>query len=98
MPNQSDSRSIPPAKKQKPPQRAALSCFLGPGLPLGELLCTPRLVQAHFLAFDLARITRHQPGLGQRRLERGVVFDQGAGEAVTHRTGLAGLAAAVYVA
>jgi hypothetical protein len=36
-------------------------------------------------------------GVRQRGLERCIVFDQGAGDAVAHRTGLAGLAAALDI-
>src|SRR6185369_10678325 len=63
-------------------------------LALGELLAASRLVEADLLALDLARVARDEPGLRQRRLERGIVLDQRAGDAVAHRAGLARLAAA----
>jgi len=57
-------------------------------LALGELLTATRLVQADFLALDFARVARHQPGLGEHGLERGVIVDQRAGDAMAHCTGL----------
>src|SRR5215208_7678456 len=62
---------------------------------LGELLATACGVQADLLAFDFARIARHEAGLRQRRLERRVVVDQRAGDAVARGAGLPGLTAAV---
>src|SRR3954469_8683937 len=66
-------------------------------LALGELLPASRLVQADLLALDLARVARDEARLRQRGLERGVVLDQRARDAVAHRAGLAGLAAAEHV-
>src|SRR5258706_1157642 len=43
-----------------------------------ELLAASRLVQADFLALDLARVARHEPGLRKRRLERRVLLHQSA--------------------
>src|SRR5688572_9571929 len=51
-------------------------------LPLRVLRATPRLVQAHLLALDRARVARHQARLLQDRFERRVVLDQGARDAV----------------
>src|SRR5690606_26953597 len=64
---------------------------------LRELLATSRLVQADLLALDLARVARDQPRLRQDRLERLVVVDQRAGDAVANRACLARLAATVHV-
>src|SRR6185312_1082076 len=59
-----------------------------------ELLAASRLVQAHLLAFDLARVARDEPRLREGGLEGGVVFDEGAGDPVAHRARLARLPAA----
>src|SRR5690242_11759491 len=64
---------------------------------LGELLAASRLVQADFLAFDLARVARDQPGLRQRRLQLRVVIDQRACNAVAHRARLPRFAAADHI-
>src|ERR1700752_1776368 len=66
-------------------------------LPLRVLMAPPRLVQAHLLALDRARVARHQARLLEGRLERRVVLDQGARDAEPDRTCLAGLTAAVHV-
>src|SRR4051812_24180562 len=66
-------------------------------LALGELLPASRLVQADLLALDLARVARDQPRLRQRGLERGIVFDERAGDAVANGAGLARFAAAEHV-
>src|SRR5258706_3366328 len=62
-----------------------------------ELLAASRLVQADFLALDLARVARHEPGLRKRRLERRVVLDQGARDAMADRAGLPRFATAEHV-
>src|SRR5574340_49098 len=62
-------------------------------LTLGELLAAARLAQTDFFTFDFTRIAGNQTGLFQHSLERSVVIDQRTGDAVTHRTGLAGFAA-----
>src|SRR6266550_1132399 len=41
-------------------------------------------MQADFLSLNLARIAGHQTRLAQKRLERGVVLDQGTRQAVAH--------------
>src|SRR5438067_11469436 len=64
---------------------------------LAELLATARAVQADLLALDFARIARDEAGTAQVGLERRVVVDQRPRDAVAHRAGLAGLAAAVHV-
>src|SRR5439155_20759951 len=46
---------------------------------------------ADFLSLDLARIAGHQTRLAQKRLERGVVLDQGTRQAVAHRPRLSEL-------
>src|SRR5918993_785045 len=85
-------------KLQRRQSRPKAACLAFPaGLALGELLAPPRLVQAYFLAFDLARVTRHKPRFLQRGLQRLVVIDQCAGDTVAHRAGLARLAAAGHV-
>src|SRR5262245_21084556 len=66
-------------------------------LPLRVLLAPPRLVQAHLLALDRARVTRYQPRLLESRLERRVVLDQRPRDAVAHRARLAGFAPTVHV-
>ena len=50
-------------------------------------------MQTDLLALDFARVTRHETSLAQNRLERCVIVDQRAGDAVACRAGLAGLAA-----
>src|SRR5260221_11122684 len=65
-----------------------------PALTLGELLAASRLVQAHLLALDFARVARDETGLGERRFQRRIVFDEGARDAVAHRARLSRLTAA----
>src|SRR5262245_10247610 len=67
------------------------------GLALGELVTAARLVQPDLLALHLARVARDEPRLLQRRLERRVVLDQRAGNAVADGAGLPRLAASVDV-
>src|SRR5437763_14702520 len=64
---------------------------------LAELLATAGAVQADLLAFDLARVARHETGTAEIGLQGHVVVDQRPGDAVTDGAGLAGLAAAVHV-
>src|SRR5687768_1147593 len=85
------ARRVP--ERTKPPAGG----FAERGLALGELLAASRLVEADFLALDLARVASDEAGFLQRPLERLVVIDERAGDAVTHRTGLAGFAAAIDV-
>src|SRR6185503_6320289 len=59
-----------------------------------ELLAASRLVQAHLLAFDLARVARDEPRLREGGLEGGIVFDERPRDAVAHGARLARLAAA----
>src|SRR5690606_9582165 len=66
-------------------------------LALAELLAATCLVEADLLTFDFTGVTRNQTGLRQLGLERGVVVDQGAGDAVAHCAGLARFTAATYV-
>src|ERR1700732_1263542 len=84
-------------QKPRAASRRPLVEATGPASALGELLAAPRLVQADFLALDLARITGHKAGLGKRRLQLSVVIHQRAGDAVPNRAGLTGFAAAAYV-
>src|SRR2546421_6377487 len=64
---------------------------------LAELLATACAVQSDLLALDFARVARDEAGTAQVGLEGRVVVDQRTGDAVAHRAGLAGLAAAVHV-
>src|SRR3970282_2816044 len=66
-------------------------------LTLGELLPATRLAQADLLTLDFACIASDQASLAQGGLQACVVVDQRAGDAVAHRTGLAGFAAAGHV-
>src|SRR5437667_6029286 len=66
-------------------------------LTLGELLASARLVEAHLLALDFARVARHQARLGQCRLQLGIVVDQRARDAVTDGAGLPGFPPALNV-
>src|SRR5256885_17222049 len=66
-----------------------LSCSAS-GLTLGELLGAACGAQADLLTFDFTSVTRHEAGLAQDGLERCVIVDQGAGDAVAGRAGLAG--------
>ena len=68
-----------------------------PCLSLRELLAATRLAETDLLAFDFARISRHQTSAGQRRLQRFVVIDQCTRKAMAHRARLARLTAAVDV-
>src|SRR6202790_5102638 len=85
------------APKRKAASRRPLVEAMGPASALGELLAAARLVQADFLALDLARIAGHEAGLGKRRLQLSVVIHQRAGDAVPNRAGLTGFAAAANV-
>jgi len=62
-------------------------------LTLAELLATASTVQTNLLTFHFAGIAGHETGFAQLRLERCVIVDQSAGNAVAHRTGLARLTA-----
>src|SRR3970040_2057496 len=66
-------------------------------LALRELMALARLVQAPLLALDRARVTRDQPRLLERRLERRVILDQRARDAVPHGARLPPLTAALHV-
>src|SRR6476646_9546232 len=61
------------------------------------LLAPPRLVQADLLSLHFSRVARDESGRAQLRLQRCIILDQRARDAVAHRTGLAALAAAVDV-
>src|ERR1700754_303273 len=67
------------------------------GSALAELLATASAVQADLLTLDFARITRHETGLLERRLQCFVVVDQRTRDAVTHSASLARLAATAHV-
>ena len=54
-------------------------------------------MQADLLALHLAGITSDEASLGERRLQRRVVFDERPGNAMAHRAGLARLATAEHV-
>src|SRR5229473_5567961 len=54
-------------------------------------------MQADFLSLDFARIAGNQTGLAQKRLERGVVLDQGTRQAVAHGPRLSELSSSRYV-
>src|SRR5437764_1074840 len=64
---------------------------------LAELLAAARAVQADLLAFHLACIAGDEPGAAQVALQRRVVVDERARDAVAHGTCLARLAAAMHV-
>src|SRR5437899_12775814 len=64
---------------------------------LRELLALARLVETDLLALHLACVTRDEPGFRQRGLQRRVVVDQRARDAVAHCARLAGFAAAFDV-
>src|SRR5881394_3456307 len=65
-------------------------------LSLRELLAAPRLVQAHFLALDFARVARDEPRLREDGFQGGVVFDERPGDPVANCAGLSRLAAAQH--
>src|SRR5690606_31981913 len=64
---------------------------------LAELLATTRLVQTDLLAFDFAGIAGDEASLRQCRLERRIIVDQRAGNAMAHGAGLSVHTAAVDV-
>src|SRR5262249_30175842 len=64
-------------------------------LPLRELGCFARLVQAGLLALDLAGVAGEEALALERDAEVGVDLDEGAGDAVADRAGVARGAAAV---
>ncbi len=64
---------------------------------LGELLGATGTAQAHFFPLHFAGVAGDEACLGERGFEGSLVVDQRAGDAVAHRTGLAGFAAAVDV-
>src|SRR5258708_27611154 len=65
-----------------------------PASAFRELLAASRLVQAHLLALDFARVARHEPRLREGGLQGGVGFTKRPGNAVAHRSRLARLSAA----
>src|SRR5690606_17433214 len=67
------------------------------GLTLAELLAATRFVETDFFTFDFTSIARDVAGLLERRLERFVVVDEGAGNTVAHRTSLTAFTTAVNV-
>src|SRR5436190_22995485 len=82
-------------RNEKPPDGGLSTCVRERGRSaFRELLAPPRLVQAHFLALDFARVARDEPGLRQRRLQLRVVLDQRPRDAVANRAGLTRLPAA----
>src|SRR5688572_31640310 len=87
--------SFPHSNATKPPWGAALSARQSAVLfrpsAFRELFATSRLVQAHLLALDLARIARDEPRLREGGLQGGVVFDERPGDAVAYGSGLSGL-------
>src|SRR3546814_451057 len=91
------------AHNGKSPQRGlrALCCKArGPQysrLTLAELFAATRFVETDFFTFDFTGIACNEASLLQRGLERFVVVDERAGNAVAYRTGLAAFTAAVNV-
>ena len=67
------------------------------GSALAELLAAAGRVQTDLLPFHFAGVTGDETCLAQHRLEVRVVVDQGTGDAVARRAGLAGFAAAMPV-
>jgi len=73
---------------------AVVEPLLGPaansgGLAFAELLAATCAMQTNFFALDFPGIAGHKAGLAELWLERGVVVDQSAGDAMTHCAGLA---------
>ena len=66
-------------------------------LTLRELLAPTRFVQTDFLPFNFTRIARNEASFRQRRLQCGIVFDQSAGNTVTHGACLTRLTTARHV-
>src|ERR1700712_2875676 len=64
---------------------------------LAELLAATRAVETDLFTFDFTRIASHEASVLQRRLQRFVVVDQRAGDAVANGASLAGFTAAVHV-
>src|SRR5690606_32318606 len=89
------------AKKQSPrPGPGALTCRAQDPRQksaLAELLATTRLVEANLLAFHFAGIASHQTSALELGLQRFIVVDEGAGDAVTHCTCLAAFATTMHV-
>src|SRR2546430_14411322 len=83
-------------KTQKPPGGGFRFAELRSST-LRVLLAPPRLVKADLLSLHLARVARHQAGRAEHRLQRGIVLDERARNAMPHRAGLAALAAAIHV-
>ena len=67
------------------------------GLTLGELLAATSGVQADLFTFDFTGVTGDKTSLAQHGLERSIVVNQGAGDAVARCAGLTGFATAVPV-
>src|SRR5690606_18142200 len=88
--------------RQKPPAQAEGSCVPGPKAQntesaLAELLAATCLVETNLLAFHFTCVTGDEAGLLQCGLERFVVVDECAGDAVAHCTCLTAFAATVNV-
>src|SRR5574343_80224 len=66
-------------------------------LTLRELLAATRLVEANLLTLDFTGITGNKACLGKRRLQCGIVFNQGTSDAMTNSTSLTRFATASHV-
>src|SRR5712672_2754752 len=66
-------------------------------LAFRELFAASRLVQAHLLALDFARIARDEPRFRERGFKGGIVFDERPGDPVAYRSRLARFPAAENV-
>ena len=66
-------------------------------LALAKLLTATRTMQADLLALDFPCIAGDKTGFAQLGLERSIVVNQGAGDAVTYSTGLTRLTTTSHV-
>src|SRR5690242_15456340 len=88
--------TLKPQKRESRPE-AAFDSRRQCRSTLRVLLAPPCLVQADLLSLDLARIASHQTRRAEAALQSRIILDEGAGDAVAHRAGLAALAATVDV-
>src|SRR3989442_348102 len=91
----SPSGLSPIASTSAPHSRNASAPSAVARLPLAELRRLAGFVESGLLTLDDAGVAREEAGALERRAELWVDLDEGARDAVPHRTCLAGRAAAV---
>src|ERR1700757_5094691 len=78
-------------------ETAAFACRSTTSLTLGVLWSAPSLATTDLLTLHLTRIARDESRVAQSLAQRLIIFHEGARNAVTDRTGLAGNATAIHL-